>query len=764
MKSFLVKRALAAFCLAFASFGQADGLIVIHNPPASTPGHFSFAPLEVSRHDVDVKIDGLIATTSVDQEFFNPNSSRLEGTYVFPLPEGAHIDKFSMDIDGRMVEAELLSAEKARSLYEDIVRKMRDPALLEYAGRGAFKARIFPIEPRASKRVKISYTQLLKNDFGSTEYAYPLNTEKFSSAPLKELSVKVFIDGKTPLKSVYCPSHKVEIARDGACRATALYSARDLRPDSDFKLVFSRSAEEVGVSLLFSRKPGEDGYFMLLASPGKRAESEATPKEVCLVLDSSGSMAGPKLAQAKKALLFCLANLNKEDRFEIVRFSTEAESVFKGLAPASKENLSKAESFIEGIKPIGGTAISEALSQALSLSRDDARRRPYSIVFLTDGLPTIGESSEDRLATQVEKTAKGARIFAFGLGSDVNTHLLDRMATATRGSSQYVLPSEDIEIKVSELFSKIKDPVLCELSLSLGASQISISQTHPRPLPDLFNGEMLAVFGRYSGSGKAELKISGTANGTKREFGGRAEFPERAEGNSFVAQLWAERRIGWLLDEIRLHGESAELRDETARLAREFGVVTPYTAWLIIEDEKRREVPFAFRNFQELERDARVNAQLKFRMSSVKKEAAAESARSGADAFDNAIALQELKQGSVYASRGAGRVQGDLDKSSAAPLAPGSSLGYRAEQSRNYAQQARVVNGRAFYQNGKVWTDSNAQAKPNAKLQQLAFNSKEYFELLRAHPEIAPWLSLGAEMDLLIGETLYQIREDSRTI
>src|SRR5947209_8926917 len=175
------------------------------------PLHFVFAPLEVTSHHVDVKIDRQVAVTSIDQEFYNPNDQRLEGIYIFPVPKGAHIDKFSMEIGGKMADAELLPADKARYLYEDIVRKMRDPALLEYAGRDLFKVRIFPIEPHSRKPIKISYTELLPNDTGAITYLYPLSTEKFSSRPIKDLSVKVEIKTAQPLASIYSPSHKVEI-------------------------------------------------------------------------------------------------------------------------------------------------------------------------------------------------------------------------------------------------------------------------------------------------------------------------------------------------------------------------------------------------------------------------------------------------------------------------------------------------------------------------------------------------------------------------
>src|SRR5262249_24241399 len=252
----------------------ADGMIVIHEPhwhpgpPGWTPPSYVFAPLEITYHHVNVKIDGQIATTSVDQEFYNPNSQRLEGTYLFPIPNGAHIDKFSMEIKGQEVEAELLLADKARAIYEDIVRKLRDPALMEYADRDVFKVRVFPIEPNSRKRITLSYSQVLKSDSGLVGYTYPLNTEKFSAKPLKDVSIKVELTSKRPLKSLYSPSHNVEVKRDGSNCAIVGIEASDVTPDTDFSLYFAPEKDDLGVNLLTYKTGGDDGYFLLLASPG----------------------------------------------------------------------------------------------------------------------------------------------------------------------------------------------------------------------------------------------------------------------------------------------------------------------------------------------------------------------------------------------------------------------------------------------------------------------------------------------------------------
>lgn len=792
---------LVLICLfALPLFALGDGFIVINPGPTPFPvprGHFPFAPLEVTYHRVNVEINDQVAITSVDEEFYNPNAQQLEGTYLFPLPAGAHIDKFSMDINGTMQEAELLPADKARAIYEEIVRKYRDPALLEYAGRDAFKVRIFPIEPRKGKRIKITYTQLLKSDSGLTEYTYPLNTEKFSARPVRDVSVKINLACNQPLKSVYSPSHNVEIKRDGDKKAVIGFEDKNVRPDTDFKLIFSKTASPIGIDLLTYRNSPDDGYFLLLASPGMNVKAEnIQPKDICLVLDTSGSMAengGKKMEQAKKALGFCLANLNDKDRFEIIRFSTEAEPFFNGLKPADKAHIEKAQSFVNGLKPTGGTAINDAMMKALELGqkRSDADKRPFVVVFLTDGQPTIGETSEDAILANVKSAPGGTntRVFTFGIGTDINTHLLDRISMETHAASQYVLPDEDLEIKLSNFYTKIKEPVLSNLAVAFAGGDIRTTQMYPNSLPDLFKGDMLIAFGRYSGKGAAAVKITGMLNGEKKEFVQDVNFTDSDTKNAFIPRLWATRRVGWMLDEIRLHGEAKELKDEVVRLAREHGIVTPYTAYLILEDERQRHVPLARQNFREFGDDRVALESAGKQYGGARREAEELELRAGANAIDNSRKINELKDGTnVQQTRdydklakaapegGRYRVPGSIGATGAgsagsaggggggsggkakfdANAPSGDDVGYR--YATNYAQQAKVVNGRAFYQNENIWNDSTAQAKHDLKTVQVKFNSDEYFALLKDHPEAGAWLSLGHNVDVVIGETLYQVR------
>ncbi len=750
-----VRSAALALALTAPAAAGADGLIVIEDPPVLPAGHFRFAPLQVRYHQVSVDIRELAATTTVDQEFFNPNDVVLEGTYLFPLPPGAVIDRLAMELDGKMREAELLPADKARAIYEQIVRKSRDPALLEYVGRGAFRLRVFPIEPGSAKRIRLRYTQLLASDSGLTEYVYPLNTEKFSSAPLGRVSITVTLEGREPLKSLYCPTHEVEIRRDGERRAVVGWEAREAWPDTDFKLVFSRQSDPLGISLLSFRRPGEEGYFLLLASPGSSPE-RVQPKDICFVVDTSGSMAGGKLEQVRQALAFCLDNLNAGDRFQVIRFATEAQALFGELAPVDPEALRRAREFVAGFKPIGGTAIGEALALALrqGRGREVPGARPYLVLLLTDGLPTVGETREETLVQAIRRAGEGTRIFCLGVGTDVNTHLLDRIAGDSRALSRYVLPGEDLELGLSSFYAKIRDPVLSDLSLAFSGPKLRVSLLQPAELPDLFNGEVLAVFGRYSGSGPAAVRITGSYGGKKVEFTADVDFPKDSEEQAWIPRLWAARRVGWLLDQLRLNGESGELREEVTRLAREHGIVTPYTAYLVLEDEARRGVPLELRSFRELEQDRAVVGSARRKLDSVRAEAAAPERRTGGEAVANAQSMQGLKDSSSVGGLQKGE---GLVKSAAAA---GPAQGYRDWQARNYALAVKVVGGRAFFQNGAVWTDAAAQARRTLKRRQVRFAGPEYFELLAGNRELAAFLALGNNLDVVVDDTLIQIRDD----
>jgi len=597
--------ALVALCLVLFSVSvYADGMII----PEPMPPHPHPDMLEVKYHHVNVSINNQFTETQIDQVFHNPNSWDIEGTYLFPLPEGASIQKFSMYVDGKELQGEVLDASEARSTYEDLVRKMIDPGLLEYVDRNTFKARVYPIEKNSDKRVKLDYSEVISCESGICEYTYPLNTEKFSSKNLESVVVNVMIKSNVAIKNVYSPSHNMEIKRISDYEVQVSYEAKDVKPDTDFKLIYTLSGDDIGINVM-THKDGDTGYFLLMLAPKVAMDQLPQNKDIVFVLDKSGSMAGEKIDEAREALKFCLNNLNPDDKFGIVTFSTGVNSYRGEMETATSENIKAAVSFASQIEALGGTDIDSALLEAMKMLPSD--NNPKIIIFLTDGEPTVGVTDISQIIKDIttENTA-GAKLFIFGVGYDVNTHLLDKLSLDNHGTSEYVVEGENIEIKVSNFYEKVQNPVLSDVSVTItdtkvfisdfdvsvtitdtnafqgwGTSTLSVMEMYPKELPDIFKGTQLLVFGQYKGSGEAVIELKGEINAVVNIVGYTGEFPDSESDNDFLPRLWATRKIGYLLDEIRLEGENDELVNEVITLSKRYGIATPYTSFLILEDE-----------------------------------------------------------------------------------------------------------------------------------------------------------------------------------
>ena len=733
MKTFKYINIISIILLVVSQLLFADGLIIVPKPqPPQSP-----FPLEVLYHHVNVKINGNIAETSIDQEFYNPSNTRLEGYYIFPIPKGAVIKDFEMEINGEMVSAELLDANKARKIYEDIIRQIKDPALLEYSGQGIFKVRIFPIEPRSNKKVKISYREVLDSDNGMYEYIYPLNTEKFSAKPIKNVSVKVDLNTNNDIKTVYSPTHSADVIHKSNKHTIVSFEEENTKPDIDFKLYYNTNNEEFGLSLLTYKNGKDDGYFLLTASPSFLIDqNQVDAKDITFVLDVSGSMAGDKMQQAKKALLYCVNNLNHNDGFDIIRFSTEAYSLFNQIETVNETSQKKAIKFINDLKPVGGTNIEEALK--LALDEKGNSDRTHLIVFITDGKPTIGETKDEMLLKKLKNSnSNNIRIFTFGIGNEINTHLLDKITEQTNAYRTYISENEDIEIKISNFYDKVQSPVLTNLKLNY--SGIRTFQTYPNDLPDMFKGSSITIFGKYSGSGSSKITLTGMVKGMQKSFSLNSDFTSNNDNYDFVPPLWASRRIGYLLDQIRLNGEDKELVDEITQLAREFGIVTPYTSYLIMEDEEIR----LRRN--DLADDFQTLPPAPILRQESAGDFDAMKLKSGDRSITASEEVQNLNRASNYGEtkQGSGR------------------MNYKDAEGneQNLTQQVRNIQGRAVYQSGKFWVDSELQNQKAKNQKRIQFNSDEYFKLIKDKPETAQFLALGQNVRFYYDNTFYEIYE-----
>lgn len=583
MKTLLKITLLLVCVLLVAQPVLADGIIIIDPPlpPDSPPW------LTIRYHRVTIAIQDQIATTTVDQVFCNNSPFTTEGTYIFPLPPDAVVQDFTMWIDGEPIAGELLPADEARAIYEEYVRRNQDPALLEYVGRDAVRVRIFPIPPGAERRIQLTYTEILPVDGGLLHYRYPLNTERFSAQPLEQVSISVEVASQTPLRALYSPTHQDEvlISRRGANAATVSYEASNLLPNRDFELYVGLSADEIGASLLTYQPLNEDGFFLLILSPSLEvAASRILPQDLFLVLDTSGSMEGDKLSQAQAALRYILDHLNAEDRFNVIAFSSEVRPYAPRLQAAA--SAPAAAAWVAGLEALGGTNIYLALSETLAQADPE---RATLIIFLTDGLPTEGLTDEQALlGTLNQEAPPNVRIFPFGVGYDVNTLLLDQLAEDHRGRPAYVTPDEQLDEQVSAFYARVQSPLLTNISLDFGAT--GAYDLYPHPLPDLYAGTQLIVAGRYTGAAPRSVRLSGELEGRAQTYT-YADLTPNGQAD-FIPRLWAARKIGYLLTQIRLHGENPELVDSIVTLSLRYGIITPYTAFLVEEDQltsERRE-------------------------------------------------------------------------------------------------------------------------------------------------------------------------------
>lgn len=584
----MLRLSLPALVLAIATAGTANaaGLLI--------PEDKKLPPLAMVNHKVVVSIEEQVAITTVEQTFRNHTDRNLEATYLFPVPKGASVDKFTMWVDGKELGGELLDAKHARGVYTEIVRRTQDPGLLEYLGSGLMKLRVFPIPPKGDQKLKISYKFVAPKDGNVIEYGYPMKTDGKATRTLEEFSLAINIRSRHTVQNVYSPTHAIATARKSENEVNVTFERNQALLDRDFTLYYGSGDKDIGLTPLLSKPVAvEDGYFMFLVSPQVEAEKKRVPRDLVLVLDTSSSMSEIKMQQAKKALKFCLSQLRPEDRFNVVKFSTTVAPFRDKLVDASKDYIDAAAKWIDGLKTSGGTAIWPALEDALAMRGSDAAR-PFTMVFFTDGQPTVDETNPDRIVKRVlEKNTGNTRIFTFGVGDDVNAAMLDQLADATRATSTYVREAEDIGTKVAGLYGKISNPILTDLKL-VASGNVQLHEMYPPKLPDLFQGNQLVVIGRYTGTGHAAVRLTGSVGPEKQEFVYELTFPEKTSGESnkdFVEPLWARRKVGYLLDQIRANGEKKELIDEVVVLAKKYGIATPYTSYLVVPDSVMPVVP-----------------------------------------------------------------------------------------------------------------------------------------------------------------------------
>ncbi len=545
------------------------------------PTNPRFGPLRVASHKVETTIDNQIAMTRVEQVFANDHPEQLEAHYVFPVPKGASIIDFSMTVNGKLMRGELLEKQRARSIYEGIVRQSKDPGLLEHVGANIFRVRVFPILPRSEQKIELTYLERVNYDAGLCRWTYPLLVPGSpGGAKTDRFSLRWRLESLVPIADVASPTHPISVTRRTESAAEVVYEGRDVDLSKDMEVAYRLTRPKSGMDLLAHRPSGQEGTFLLLITP--QADAPRLPKDMTFVFDTSGSMEGDRIGQARAALRFCLSKLSPEDRFNILSFSDFVRGPFSSHVPATDANKELALRFVNALDASGSTDINAALLEALKHKPEAGR--PHLVLFLTDGEPTSGEKRPDQIVRNVVgANSANARIFTFGVGDQINRGLLEDLSEGAHAVSEWVAERENIEEKVSRLQRKIGTPVISNLSIDWG--QAEVSAVHPQRLGDLYAGSQLTLAGRYTQAGAFEVTLRGQAGPAPVEIRQKIVLPERRDDSQAVPYLWAMRKVTSLLDGIRRSGENPELVQQVIALSRQYRITTPYTSFLVLETE-----------------------------------------------------------------------------------------------------------------------------------------------------------------------------------
>lgn len=731
------------------------------------PRDRSLSPMQLVNHRVKVTLEDQVAITTVKQSFRNQTSRQLEAVYSFNVPKGAIVREFSMMVNGKKVKGELVEATRAKAIYTEIVRRTMDPGLLEYIGTDLLQMSVFPVPPHSDQEVEVSFTSLVNKQEDSVEYLYPMKAQSNIMRIQGEFSFEMELKASRPIHNIYSPTHPISFTRKSDRQATVYFDKSLVALDRDLQLFYTTGKDDIGLTML-QHKPGSgDGYVLLMLAPrAEIAQEQRVPRDMVFVLDTSGSMREDnKLEQAKKALKFGLDSLKPGDRFTILNFATTVNNFNTTLLDFQADNIASAKKWVDALECTGGTAIDDAMKEALKF-QSTGKDRSFTVVFLTDGKPTIGETNVDRILLNVDRTAGlNTRIFTFGVGYDLDAAFLDRLADKHKGTSTYVRPNEDMEIKVSYFFSQINQPVLTDLKLTTGAGT-RLAEVYPPQLPDLFHGGQLVVLARYQGTGRTTIKLTGQVGNHTKEFNYDVEMLDKPEPKPYVEDLWARRKVGYLLDQIRMSGEKKELVDEVVILAKKYGIATPYTSYLVVPDDVPR--PGDRRHLATINSNGEARTGATFAGGAI---GSGGGKGAGIGSGDRGLSLKETKKDSAEESLS--RVN-KLNDAATARAQAGSSENQRyLEQAKSandkgqfrqtqqgelgvqYAQQLndmknqnqqgrtaqRMVNKRNCIEINGVWIDD--QYKKETPTLNIKTMSNAYFKLLEKKPEMKEVFALS---------------------
>jgi Ca-activated chloride channel family protein len=700
-----------------------------------------------TRSDVRVEMRDRVLRYEVEERFVNRGATLGEADYIFPLPKGAAFRDLKLSIDGQMVAGETMSATDARRIYEDIVRRQKDPALVEWLGHGMLRTRIFPFQAGEERRIVVRYESVAEREGDALRVDYFRGSRRdmghgtWDMVPgdrIRPEGRPVADEGRTnftltyraggELGEAYSPTHELDTERDGAERRIAI---RGGGPDVTV-LVALRRAMAASVAVLPHAQRNEPGYALITVTPPSELSGARLPRDVTFVIDVSGSMSGTKLDQAKAAGRQLLRTLTERDRFRVIDFSTDVRSFRDGFTAASDVNVRAAIRYIDQLEAVGSTNISGALQEALGSSDDGPSRRNAErmqlVLFMTDGAPTVGDRDPASIAARAARMRGDARVFSVGMGADVNVGLIEQLALEGRGTAHFVRPNENVERAVELLASRLRQPLLTDVRVSIDGD-VRLSRLYPSGPQDMFAGQDLVLLARYDGSGTANVVVQGRAGGREVRWTSQRGFPREERDNAFVPRLWATQRIGWLVAEKRRNGGSSEIDDEIRRLGERFGIPTEFTSYLVLEPG------MVAGNVG--------GAGGRLRRDGARLDATVTTSRAAAPAvaqFESAKSASDQRDAKSLVAADSARMRMDADA----------------------GVETRRAGAKLFKREGQRWTD--IAIRPDSRVYKVKAYSQSYFTLLEKLPELREAFAVSGNVVVAGKSVVIEVVDDAEEL
>lgn len=567
--------------------------------------------LEIKSHSVDVTINNGVAVTHVEQIFLNTENRTVEALYTFPVPKRASVANFSMWINGKEMIGEVVEKERARQIYESYKQTRKDPGLLEQVDFKQFEMRIFPIDAGAEQRVRITYYQELDFDHDWANYVYPLATTTQDGSAMstsKAFSFRLDVRSEIPIVTMESPSHGETMLitqfEEDLCRASL--ETTDAELTDDIVVAYRVSRPITGLDMIASKEPGQDGFFQTTLTIGAELEAAEEGMDYVFVLDVSGSMRNrSKLKLSQSSISAFVQNLTSEDRFELITFSEVPQMQFGGLVPAIADNHSKAHEVLESLQARGGTSLRPAIQAAYRYSDSD---RPLNVVVLSDGLTEEGDSQS--LVETIQARPENCRVFAVGVGNDVNRPLLRSMAERAGGLASFLSLGDDFERQAAAFRRKLTRPAIENVELSFDGT---IYDVEPMERRNIYHGSPLRLYGRYREGGSVNVTLTGMIMGAPFQQQARIDLPEGDDSNPEIERMWGSYRVNRLMESARQGNAIA--RNEVVTLCEQFSIVSEFASFIVLEnDAEYRRWNVERRNLARSSRDRaaqqRVNSQL----------------------------------------------------------------------------------------------------------------------------------------------------------